>query len=439
MIRQVICYLSCVSFVFGMQPDEWAVFSTANSGLPDNQINAIAVDSGSTIWFGTTRGLARYNGRSWSVFDTTNSNIPSSVIHSLFADEKGVFVGTDRGLGIFDGVKWKRIDSAGTLFTSKLIKGVVKDKAGNYYAASEHEVVKFNSSLQPVDTLEFIGTLQSLVIDGSDNLWVGDFNHGDFNGIVWKYDGVRLTNYRLREYPDLISSFPYALAVDEKNTVWMGTGGTPGGRLVRIGGSGLDIYTSMNSGLPQGAIRSLGIDRATLWIASGGGLVSLNGTIWTVFTASNSPLPENHVIAIAIDKFHNKWIGTLTGGAAVYNEGGIVTSHGRAEEGPAGFTLYPNYPNPFNGSTTIRYSLAAPAHITLHVVNVLGEVVAEVQQGMADRGDHRIVFSPVDIRAASANPSPGHLTSGVYFIRMLAREAGGAAAFIRILKMVYIK
>ena len=43
---------------------------------------------------------------------------------------------------------------------------------------------------------------------------------------------------------------------------------------------------------------------------------------------------------------------------------------------PVGFQLFPNYPNPFNSSTLIPYSLAEPGHVELAVYNLLGHRVA---------------------------------------------------------------
>lgn len=44
-------------------------------------------------------------------------------------------------------------------------------------------------------------------------------------------------------------------------------------------------------------------------------------------------------------------------------------------------TLAPNYPNPFNGHTTIRFDLASPAEVELSVHSLLGQRVATLLQG----------------------------------------------------------
>jgi hypothetical protein len=75
---------------------------------------------------------------------------------------------------------------------------------------------------------------------------------------------------------------------------------------------------------------------------------------------------------------------------------------------PAAFELYNNYPNPFNPSTTISYSLPAAARVQLKVFNSLGEEVKLLVNEEQNAGIHKVVFQ------ASG------LSSGVYLYRLQA-------------------
>ena len=88
---------------------------------------------------------------------------------------------------------------------------------------------------------------------------------------------------------------------------------------------------------------------------------------------------------------------------------------------PAAYRLDPNYPNPFNPATTIRYALKSDGLTRLRVYNVLGECVAELVNMRQAAGEH----------AASFNAAA--LPSGMYFYRL---ESGG---FIEARKMVLLK
>lgn len=54
-------------------PQQWIVYKKNNSGLPENYIFKIAVDSSNIIWIGTGKGLARFDRTNWTVWDTNNS------------------------------------------------------------------------------------------------------------------------------------------------------------------------------------------------------------------------------------------------------------------------------------------------------------------------------------------------------------------------------
>jgi len=79
---------------------------------------------------------------------------------------------------------------------------------------------------------------------------------------------------------------------------------------------------------------------------------------------------------------------------------------------PQTVEIYPNYPNPFNSSTIIRFSIPRREHVTLQMFDVLGkEIVTLINEGL-DAGEHSVVFD--------ANG----LASGLYFTQL---SAGGMA------------
>jgi len=62
-----------------------------------------------------------------------------------------------------------------------------------------------------------------------------------------------------------------------------------------------------------------------------------------------------------------------------------------------------NYPNPFNPSTTISFTLRKEIAVKLCVYDVQGRRVAELAEGLMERGTHKVKFNAVD------------LSSGVYY------------------------
>lgn len=80
---------------------------------------------------------------------------------------------------------------------------------------------------------------------------------------------------------------------------------------------------------------------------------------------------------------------------------------------PQQFALYPNFPNPFNPSTTIRFSLPQPGEAELTIYNLLGQRVITLVRGVQEAGGHTLVWNGCDDRGRE-------LASGVYFYRLRA-------------------
>ena len=85
---------------------------------------------------------------------------------------------------------------------------------------------------------------------------------------------------------------------------------------------------------------------------------------------------------------------------------------------PKEFVLEQNFPNPFNPSTVVRYSLPVAGDVNLSVYNSLGQEVAELVNGYMPAGEHSVEFNA------------GGLTSGVYFTRLIA---AGSSSMIKMI------
>ncbi len=78
------------------------------------------------------------------------------------------------------------------------------------------------------------------------------------------------------------------------------------------------------------------------------------------------------------------------------------------EEKVKSFTLEQNFPNPFNGTTVIKYSLPNNDNIVLKIYDLLGNLIFVDNLGLKSAGDHEYIWN---VNRNQQN----HLSSGVYF------------------------
>ncbi len=85
------------------------------------------------------------------------------------------------------------------------------------------------------------------------------------------------------------------------------------------------------------------------------------------------------------------------------------------------YSLNNNYPNPFNPSTTIKYSLKEKGFVLLIVYDVLGRIVKELVNKQQSKGNYEVVFDA------------SNLSSGVYYYRI---KSGN---FVKTKKMILLR
>jgi hypothetical protein len=98
-------------------------------------------------------------------------------------------------------------------------------------------------------------------------------------------------------------------------------------------------------------------------------------------------------------------------GTTGVNGNGLVTE----------YSLLQNFPNPFNPSTTIRFTIPERAFVTLKVYNILGEVAANLVNENLNQGTYSINFDA------------SNLPSGVYLYKIEAND------FLQVNKMLLVK
>jgi hypothetical protein len=88
---------------------------------------------------------------------------------------------------------------------------------------------------------------------------------------------------------------------------------------------------------------------------------------------------------------------------------------------PYAIQLLPNYPNPFNPTTTIEFNLPKAGEVSLNIFNILGEEVTTLHSGQLLPGHHSFKWDAF------------HLPSGVYVYRLEVED------YVQTRKMILLR
>lgn len=258
-----------------------------SSGLSQGTGYAIA-QYDDYMWFGTLDGLNRFDGYSFRVFrNEDNLGLNNSFVQALLADSKGrLWVGTGSGINIYDKEN-QRFKSFNEVFGGNYpidrklsIKKFMEDKGGNIWIMTEGAgVFRFNPATAELKSfLPTASHLTDFTEDSMGNVWLSSTT-----GLY------KVKNQACEEvYVKTIKRGTpiYALATDSKGQLWVGSYG------------------------------------AGLYILETNSMKVLRH-----FSAKDE-LQSNDITCIKQDKSGKMWVGTRTGGVAIYApDTGFFTSY----------------------------------------------------------------------------------------------------------------
>ncbi len=87
-----------------------------------------------------------------------------------------------------------------------------------------------------------------------------------------------------------------------------------------------------------------------------------------------------------------------------------IEAESQLNKSEMGFILHPNYPNPFNPSTTISFELQTPANVEFQVVDVMGRELTRINYGQKAAGNYQYQVNA------------DNWASGVYFYTLRAND-----------------
>jgi len=465
---------------------EWTTY-TKYSGVAnlDVNVNSIAVAPDGTVWFGCDSGIMRYDGTSFTKYLTDGDVVLSSVKGIGIDDHGDVWAGGRGGLVRFDAVTTTMYTTSNEPAGNKVCDIAVDADGVVWVGTHGKGVSRFDGSSWTTYTQEDgVGSNYILAVDISpvtDDVWVASYSRiSSFSGGVWKMfqiesDGFDSTvtdiavdrrgvvwvssrsgvysfdNGEWTDYTDNKEgiSFDYARCVYESRdgAVWVSTdtgfyryidgnweilgesgfinvmaSDSEGG--VYVGGSSVGKYDGSRSYFNNYMVSALTVDtNDVLWVGIDRlGLFRWEGEGWE----QQMPLSLQHSVfdrSLAAAPDGSVWMGTY--GMGVFRISESVVHADEENVQPLARLLLRNYPNPFNPSTSVEFSLPSAGYAEVSVFNALGQKVRVLASGKMTAGAHSIRWDGCDDGGNS-------VASGIYLSRL---TMGSRATAHRMLMM----
>ncbi|MBK7106264.1 MAG: T9SS type A sorting domain-containing protein [Ignavibacteriae bacterium] len=411
--------LICTNFVFAQT---WKSYTTENSGLSNNMVNSMAISSDGTIWFATDNGLCAYDSINWKVYkveDGLKTNKINS-ISFLPNTTQELWVASDSGVIILNVNKTEIVTSPSYInkssnnIISNKVKAIELDGFVNNWIGTEDGLsIITNSGIYSFNERNGfenpkVNSLKTL----SDN-WVhvgtsgGGVSRLKYNGV----DGITSASNIITTWSGLASDTVLTIYVTDDTLRWYGT---TQGVSTHYGTDTKSIsywwiYNTYTSGITENYVHAIIRDKNNaMWFGTRKGISKMlaDKTTWQTYTEVDG-LISNNIFDIEVDKNNNIWIATDKGVSYFKN----ITTSIKNDELKSYKLNLSNYPNPFNPSTNIGYSIFKDSKVKLEVFNNIGKLVEVLVDKKLNSGNYNVRFD-------SKN-----LPSGVYFYRLITEHS----------------
>lgn len=395
-----VIYAGCSNGRVQVTTNSGTNWTLRNSGLPNAYCTRITTNpSDPGIAYATFSGFSSGQkvykttnyGQSWS---NISSNLPNIPVHAVVvnpANTSHLIVGTD--LGVFtstnDGGSWTK-DNNG--LANVVVMDLDYRSSDNKIFAATHGRSMYSASLSGGSSI----VTASLVYDDGVPT----------SGYFWNNSGQSSVN---RMTPTLSNASLMEMSIyftgsnNGINTyipvVLQNNGGQPGNNYVTIPGktastvSGWDATDLSSFNITVNGDFFVGIKydgngRPTFGYdpVNNGRAWDFNGSAWS------------------------QWNETYFVRATIQTTTSIVEIENSV---PKDFVLYPNYPNPFNPSTTIKFALPKEEYTEVTVYDIAGKEVAKLVQNNLNSGTYTVSWN-------GKNNSGLTVSSGIYLCTIIA-------------------
>jgi ligand-binding sensor domain-containing protein len=388
-------------------------------------VKAVLVDSIGLKWFGTNRGLLRYDGESWKYF-TAADHLISNQVNTLTFEQSSygpeIWVGTNSGVSVLayhpvDGVTASTSYSGANGVMGDSITGVAVDSWHNKFFGSESGITWFHSGI--MDSITYEDYQQSLLnapVNSfkmhNDSLYVA--YDGGIGRLIAGVDAVTgasrwTSEYGITPYAENIRS----IEVDPRGDQWFGTDVGVQKHVGLFAKDNWFLYDA-DSGLVQHDVLSVTSDgKGGMWFGTHGGVSHFDGDNWTSYTVADGLLSDT-VYDIAVDTNGSVWFATHRGVSRL-TDTSFSYQYTSVMERQFPSLGFKSYYNAWEDAIQLSYSLPHPERISVSLYSMDGVLFRQWQHIYSLDGHNQ-----VKLRLESA---PGNdLISGIYLVRVAGRS-----------------
>ncbi len=355
---------------FSLDDGNYEIFGQHNLDMPCPHVWALAQDQQLNMWVSTCLGLLRTGPQGSEIFNSSHTGLSGSEIQTICAVSlTEVWIGNVSGVSRYSNGVWTLLSSIETGMNLAHTKRIKQDPSGRIWIGGQAGLCSYFEG--EWTTYTEVNNVHDIAFGRDGAVWVAEGELSCLQDGQW-------THYDTTN-SDLLANNLRTVAVDQNEAIWAGT------------------YFP---------------DCVVYKYADGS---------WTSFNGSNSPLSGNSITNIYVDANNTKWIGSKY--LFLFNENGIPVSNDDPIT-PVVKSLG-NYPNPFRGTTTIRFNSINSGTIKIRIYNLKGQQVWQSDYASMQQGTREINWDGKDVRGNSC-------AAGVYMVRVIE---GAEVATHKVLKL----
>ena len=388
-------------------------------------VKAVFIDDSGIKWFGTNRGLLRYNGETWIYYtepDHLVSNQVNALTNERSDDGPALWVGTSKGVSVVaydvDGVTGSTSYTSADGVVGDSITAVAVDSRHNKFFGSEAGITYFHGGA--MDSITYDDHKQSLVnapVNGfgmhNDSLYIA--YDGGIGRLISGVDGVTgasrwTSEYGMTPWSGNIRS----IEVDPSGNQWFGTDAGAERHIGLNAKDNWDVYTTEDGLIHDFVISITHVGTGGTWFGTVGGASYFDGHGWVSYTVADGLISDT-VYDIAVDADGSVWFATQKGISQLYDTA-FIFQYTSVKDRQTGSLDLRSYYDSREHAIRLSFHLQRPEKITVSLYSIDGVLFRQWEQLYSTAGRNELTL-PCE---GSNGPA---FRSGIYLLQVVYNGA----------------